>query len=255
MPVNEPRKQIKSTESRYADLAHEIVRDITNGVFSVGSILPKEVELAEQHRVSRGTVRTALRMVQDLGLISRKKRAGTRVEHIQLRQEYSPAISSIEELTQSYGAIAQRKVHFIKEIVVDIALSRHLGMAAGTRWLHIGVSGADPAVPGRLINWSDIYVDAEAGKRIRKLVRSSDELICDLVQRVTGRVVMEVQQRIRSISIPDEVAKRLGTEPNAPALEFTRHHLDQSGSFLEVVTAIHPGDRFTYFTRLRRLKS
>ena len=67
-------------EPRYAALARQIAQHITEGQHPVGSLLPGEVELAEQHGVSRATIRMAMRQLQDMGLISRRKRAGTRVE-------------------------------------------------------------------------------------------------------------------------------------------------------------------------------
>src|SRR5688572_19926951 len=67
-------------EPRYAALAREIARDIGSGQHPVGSLLPAEVELAELHGVSRATVRSALQQLEALGLISRRKRVGTRVE-------------------------------------------------------------------------------------------------------------------------------------------------------------------------------
>ena len=69
-------------EPRHAELTKALIHDITSGVYPVGSSLPGELELAEKHGVSRGTVRVALMRIQELGLVSRKKRAGTRVEEI-----------------------------------------------------------------------------------------------------------------------------------------------------------------------------
>jgi DNA-binding GntR family transcriptional regulator len=244
----------KNTGTRYVELARHIVQDIAQGVHSVGSSLPNEHQLAQQHGVSRGTVRAAMRIVQDLGLVSRKKRAGTRVEPFQLPREYSPSISSIEELTQ-FGQSARRTVQLMQELVVDLELGKRLGMQPGTRWLRIGTLRADPSTPNRSLSWSDVYLEAETGKKIRHLVRNSNELICNLVQRATGRIIVEVQQRIRAIGIPKELAKRLDTEPGAHALEITRSYLDQDGALVEIVVSVHPGDRFAYVTKLHRLKS
>jgi DNA-binding GntR family transcriptional regulator len=175
------------------------------------------------------------------------------VEPFQLAREYSPSISSIEELTQ-YGETAKRTVHSMKELIVDLDLSRRLGMQPGTRWLRVGTLRADPNTLGRSLCWSDIYIEAQTGKQIRDLIRRRDDLICNLVQGATGRIITEVQQRIRAIGVPKELAKRLGTEPDAHALEITRSYLDQCGSLMEVVVSVHPGDRFAYFTKLHRLK-
>jgi DNA-binding GntR family transcriptional regulator len=251
--VIEPGRSEKKSEPRYAELARQLVHDISAGILPAGASLPGEFQLAEQHGVSRGTVRAALRMVQDLGLVSRKKRAGTRVERSPVRREYSPAISTIAELAQ-YGEIAKRTVHWSREVLVDRALSRRLGLPVGTRWLHLGTSRAHPDVPRRMICWSDIYVELEAGNKICPLARHSDELVCDLVRRTTGRVAVKVEQRIRAMGVPAKIARRLGTEPGTHALEFTRHYLDQSGALMVVAVAVHPADRFAYFTTLQRLK-
>ncbi len=244
---------MRNGEPLYAELARQIIRDIQGGVLPVGSSLPKELELAQKHCVSRGTVRAALRMVQDLGLLSRKKKAGTRVECAQHSREYSPSFSTLEELVQ-YGEIAKRSVHSSAEIVVDLELSRRLGLRAGTRWVHFGTSRANPDRPKQLLCWSDVYVEAEAGKNIRKRAYHTDELFCDLVQRATGRVVVEVRQRIRAVGITAEMSQRLGADEGAHALEFTRHYLDQRGAIVVVAVALHPADRFAYYTTLRRPK-
>src|ERR1700677_427422 len=65
---------------RYAELAQQMIREIGAGKFAIGTALPSELELSAQYGVSRSTVRSALQVVQDLGLISRRKRAGIRVE-------------------------------------------------------------------------------------------------------------------------------------------------------------------------------
>ena len=94
-------------EPRYAALARQIAQHITEGQHPVGSLLPGEVELAELHGVSRATVRSALQQLQDMGLISRRKRAGTRVEASQPPAGYAPSLGTIEDLVQ-YAAEAER---------------------------------------------------------------------------------------------------------------------------------------------------
>ena len=68
------------TETRYAKVARDLVQGIGDGRFSVGSTLPTELELCEQYGASRHTIRAAIRELQELGMVSRRKKAGTRVE-------------------------------------------------------------------------------------------------------------------------------------------------------------------------------
>jgi GntR family transcriptional regulator len=239
-------------DPRHAELTKTLIREITTGVYPVGSSLPGEIELAEIHGVSRGTVRTALTRIEELGMVSRRKRAGTRVEAIAPRSmEYTPRLTTIDELVQ-YGEHTERIIHAAREIVLDIALSAKLGCPAGTRWLHIATSRTDPKRPDHPLSWSDIYVTAEDGAKIKKNLKNAEGLICDLVGKATGRIVKEVRQTIRAVGVRKELAGVLGTEPDAHALEFVRHYFDQSDRLFEIVVSTHPADRFAYATVLQR---
>ncbi len=66
-----------SSQTRYAEVASLLAKDIIGGRRVVGSLLPTELELADQYGVSRHTVRAALKVLQELGYISRKKAVGT----------------------------------------------------------------------------------------------------------------------------------------------------------------------------------
>lgn len=239
-------------EPRHAALTKALIKDITAGVYPVGSSLPGELELADKHGVSRGTVRLALARIQELGMVSRRKRAGTRVEAAAPRTaDYTPRLSTIEELVQ-YGANTERTIHGTREVVLDLALSAKLGCPPGTRWLHIATSRRNPKDPAHPLSWSDVYVTAEDGTKIRRHLKDAQGLICDIVGRATGRVVKEVRQTIHAVGVPKELASVLGTEPNAHALEFVRQYIDQSDRLFEVVVSVHPADRFAYSTVLQR---
>ncbi len=66
--------------SRKADqVADDILRGIVSGEISVGSLLPKEVELAEQYGVNRSVVREAIKLLEVHGLVQPRRRRGTEV--------------------------------------------------------------------------------------------------------------------------------------------------------------------------------
>ncbi|MEC4722820.1 GntR family transcriptional regulator [Noviherbaspirillum sp. CPCC 100848] len=239
-------------ESRHAEVTKALIKEITTGLYPIGSSLPGELELAEIYGVSRGTIRTALARIEELGMVSRKKRAGTRVEAVAPRSsDYRSQLSTINELVQ-YGKDTERTVHAAREIVMDLALAEKTGCQPGTRWLDISTSRKNPEHPDRLLSWSNIYVPAADGELIKSRLKSTDDLVYDLVAQTTGRVVKEVRQSIRAVGVPKELAPLLGTSPEAHALEFVRQYIDQSDSMFEVAVSIHPADRFTYFTVLRR---
>lgn len=64
----------------------EILRRITTGPWGPGTLLPTETELAAEFCCSRTTINRALREVSDLGLLDRRRKAGTRVRMTPIRQ-------------------------------------------------------------------------------------------------------------------------------------------------------------------------
>lgn len=55
----------------------EMISRIENGVWEVGRRLPNEFELADEFKVSQGTMRRALIKLESMGLLSRKPGRGT----------------------------------------------------------------------------------------------------------------------------------------------------------------------------------
>ncbi len=70
----------------YRDVKADILEKITLGVWAPGSIIPKEIELAETYGCARATVNRAMRELADDGIIERKRKAGTRVRMAPVRQ-------------------------------------------------------------------------------------------------------------------------------------------------------------------------
>jgi DNA-binding FadR family transcriptional regulator len=66
--------------NRKADrVAHELLREIATGELDVGSILPKEADLAERFEVNRSVVREAIKLLEVHRLVNPVRRRGTEV--------------------------------------------------------------------------------------------------------------------------------------------------------------------------------
>lgn len=64
---------------KYLQLSENLTDLIRNGTYPVGSRLPTEAELSDAHHVSRQTVRLALSVLVEKGLIHKKQGSGNRV--------------------------------------------------------------------------------------------------------------------------------------------------------------------------------
>jgi GntR family transcriptional regulator len=238
-------------EPRYAELTRSLISSIAAGTYAVGTNLPSENELAEAFEVSRGTVRMALDRLLGLGLISRRKRAGTRVEarHPPVAQ-YQHTISSVEELIQ-YTADTKRVIQRLRFIVADLKLSALTGCAPGSEWMEVQATREVGAGGYPIASWS-VYVAKSDAELIRTRLKNDQRLICDLIHEATGRIVSEVRQTVRAIGVPEDMAAVLGVPVDAHALQFVRQYVDQANELFQVSVSVHPADRSAYSTVLRR---
>lgn len=240
-------------KARHTELARDLAEGIAEGRFPVGTLLPTEFELCDRYGASRYTVRKALDELQELGLISRRKNVGTRVEAARPTPGFTQSIATVDELAQ-FGATHVRTVKNVEEIVADLALARELGCPGGTRWLRISSLRMDGSRTSRPIGWTDVYIDPSY-REVAALVRESpQELISSLIETRYGRRIDRIQQEVNAVSLPKELGEALHAESGSPALRIVRRYLDSSGVPFEISVSVHPADRFTFSMQMIRAR-
>ncbi|RWB39727.1 MAG: GntR family transcriptional regulator [Mesorhizobium sp.] len=240
------------SETRYAQLARELADGIASGRFPVGSVLPTEFELCDLYDASRHTVRAAMKELQDQGLVSRRKKLGTRVEaSTPIVRGNRLSLATLEELVQ-FGATHVRAVQEIAEVTTDRVLAKELGCAVGRRWLRISSLRHDTAGDGLPIGWTEVYIDKRYAMLADEVQTTPDALISSLIEKRFGRRSAEIRQDVGGVIIDGPMADRLGVPTNSPGLRVVRKYLDGAGACFEVSISIHPADRFSISMRLRR---
>lgn len=235
----------------YADIARHLTEGITSGHFPVGSLLPTELALCEHYGTSRHTVRAALLELQKLGLVSRRKNVGTRVESSQPVSTFRPTLASVDDLLQ-FGEAHVRVVQQIGAATLSGALARELSCADGSQWLRISSLRLDGDAGSLPIGWTDVYVDP-AYADIGDLVRESPSLlISSLIESRYGRRIAEIRQDIQATAVPAEIAEALQIQAGAPALRIVRQYLDADELAFEMSVTVHPAERFSVSMRLQR---
>jgi DNA-binding GntR family transcriptional regulator len=238
-------------EVRYTELANALVKLITEGGLQVGERLPSELALAEQYQVSRTTVRSALNVVEGLGLIGRKRRAGTVVLSKETSKRYTKSLHTIEDLV-TYASYTERTVIEISTAASDERLAEALECKPGQVWLKVRMLRTEKNAERTPVCWTDAYLDPKEGHAILPLIQNGSGLLCDLIEQNTGRAVMDVKQQISATSIPAEMAGHLHAVAHAPGLEITRHYIDQAKQKFLITVSTYPADKFKYTFWLHR---
>src|ERR1700738_5230037 len=113
-----PRKPEPHKTSRYRDIAAKLQKAIRLGAHPVGDLLPTETELMARHAASRQTVREALRIITEQGLIVRRAGLGSVVIAAEPPVLFTHSVRSLSEWLR-YSNETYREVVRSSEITAD----------------------------------------------------------------------------------------------------------------------------------------
>ena len=238
-------------ETRYAVVAKDLMEGIASGKFPVGSLLPTEFELCDLYSVSRHTIRAAITQLQTQGMVSRRKKVGTRVESISPKGGYSQSLATVSDLAH-LAETQMRSIQEVTHFVADIALARRLGLEPGEHYFCVSSIRVDQQNALAPLCWTDVYALEQYAAVIELAEQHPDQLIAALIEQTFGRHIEVVDQQVRAVLLTADIARHLNAEPGLPGLKILRQYRDQDGTLMVASETIHPDDRFTLVTQLKR---
>lgn len=234
---------------RYRQLAEQLIAQIRSGALRVGAPFPGEIKLAGRFRVSRHTVREALRVVGELGLIERRRGIGSIVRSRVPNERYVHTVRTPDELMR-YPAGSHLQVVAAQKVRANRELAQLIDCKLGSAWYHIGASRRFKGTRTALC-WVDIYVLPEYAPVAEWIGRKSPP-VYELIEQRFGEKMLKLQVELRGGKISSILAPSLAVDPGAASLTVIRRYTGQSGRVFEVSVSEHPADRYTYSLELRR---
>lgn len=124
-----------SYEPAYAQLANILRNQVATGVFQPGDQLPSESQLVERFDVSPMTVRRAINLLADQGVISTAQGRGTFVRGVEL----GAATFGFKELQELFSNKQQTQVKLLEARILpaDERTARKLDVQTGKRVVYI----------------------------------------------------------------------------------------------------------------------
>ncbi|MDB5725461.1 MAG: hypothetical protein JWQ16_2215 [Novosphingobium sp.] len=121
------RTFLQTSDRLYQDLARRLIAELAAGKYAVGDRLPAERELAQQHHVSRPTVREAVIALEVQGLVEVRIGSGAYVIALPGKKEMPGFNISAFELTEARllfegEAVALAATEATEEDLAEIAL-------------------------------------------------------------------------------------------------------------------------------------
>ncbi len=237
---------------RYRAIADELINGIASKQYAVGSALPAETELCVQLQASRHTVREALRILEESGLISRRQGSGSVVITDTPPVRYRQTVDSIEDLMQ-YGNATRLKVIATREVTADAAMASTLGCAVGACCIELMAlrsERVEAGQVGRPFALSQVLIPPQPARRREKLLKTETALPV-MLEWLDARTLGRIEQVFEAVSLDAESARLLQTRTGAPSLRARRAYFDRQGVLSLVAVSWHRADLFRYATVLR----
>lgn len=225
----------------YAQLRDALRADILSGRLRVHDKLPSEHELVQAHGVSRITVRQALADLQREGLITRLQGKGAYVSAPHTTQPLQ-RLEGLGEALSAQGQAVHSQRLSMKRVKASSDVAKALELAPASQVYLLRTLRYVGRLPMSL---NESHFPLPLGERMVRLDMSGRDVI-EVLERELGLRVAQAHMDIGAVAMPSTAAKWLQTAVGEPALRVHRVLLDAEGRPLQVETATHRADRFSY---------
>ena len=230
-----------ATLPKYIQVSERLIRDIAAGHLADGARLPPEREMADELGLSVGTLRKALAVLADKGLLSRVQGSGNYIRHV-------PGVASV------YGFLRLERrggggLPTAQVLAVDRLPKPGDAPTFGTDpqgWRIRRLRRLD----GIVVAVEEIWLDGA-----RAVALSPDDLSDSLYLHYRDRlglVIASVEDRVGQRSVPDWAPAAFGPAVGVPCAHITRLSRDEAGARVEFSRTWFDADRARYISRMGR---
>lgn len=237
------------TATLYQMVVRALRAEILSGVYPMDGLLPSEAALTARFGVSRHTVREAIRHLRDLGLVESRQGLGTIVRKPGGLNTYVHQVNSIDDLHDF--SVESKYDENVENLTLGPALAARLGMNPGERWMKINGMRYD-LMTREPICVVEIYVSSRFAGIARLLSRRSGP-IYTLIETVYGESIREVEQNIRAVEVPREIAPKLNVNEGETIVEIRRRYSLSDGVPAEITFNHYKAANFSISMYLRRV--
>ncbi|NJQ15963.1 GntR family transcriptional regulator [Streptomyces bohaiensis] len=226
----------------YFQLSQKLEEAIGQGRLPPGSLLGNEIELASRLGLSRPTVRQAIQLLVEKGVLIRRRGVGTQVVHSRIRRVLE--LSSLYEDLEAAGQSPATRVLCLEEVPAPPEVAAALNLEAGEPVHHVERLRLTHGEPiARLCNHlpRDVLQPREAELAATGLYR---------LLRDAGVVLHSAGQRIGARAATAAEAALLHEDDGAPLLTMERTAYDETGRAVEYGTHLYRASRHSFELRL-----
>lgn len=207
--------------------------------FRDGKLLPNEIELSEQLRISRNTLRQAINTLVSEGLLIRKRGVGTRVAEKKIYSEATNWLSFSQEMNALGVGIENFELHINKQLPSEEA-RQFFSISENIKVLHI------ERLRGK-VNFPFVYFVSEFNPEIPLTGNENFNRPLYEILRNDHRIIVKTsREEISAAPANNFIASKLEIETGDPILIRKRAVSDSNGLPIEYNIGWYRADSFTY---------
>ncbi|UYM05396.1 GntR family transcriptional regulator [Solicola gregarius] len=238
--ANEPRITLdrSSPVPLYFQVAEQLEAAIVGGTLAPGDRISNEVSLAHDLGLSRPTMRQAIQVLVDKGMLVRKRGVGTQVVHGKIRR--SVELTSLYDDLSAAGQGPRTEVLSVEITVTTEEIAHELQVEPGEpAWslVRLRYIGDEPlALMHNFLPAETLDLNA---------VDLENHGLYEALRR-TGLHMRVAQQRIGARRAEAREARLLGEKRGAPLLTMRRTAYDDAGLVVEYGTHVYRPELYSF---------
>ncbi len=227
----------------YIQLANWLENMIKNGRFTVGSLLPPEAELSTEARLNRNTVRHAIDLLMQKGLVEKKKGVGTMVKR-------KNPLFPVHKLNRMTSFVDDFEIDNVE--IEDIILSKEKIQANEELTEKLALAPDKTVVKIERIRIADkiplvfeiqYYSFTKFWKLLEMDIKGS---MYEILTKVFNADLDHSIQTIRAVNPSEDIANSLGIHISIPCIFLESLAYTKEGICIEVLHGYYCGDRYLF---------
>lgn len=231
----------KSIIPKYYQIYEQFQKDINEGLYGEGDKFPSEIELCEKFKVSRGTIREALKLLYQQGMLLREQGKGTFVTHSKIQQD-AQQLMGFTELMKRHEKTARAKLLEVTVKPPNIRVKQLLELKDDENIVKIQrlrYGDDEPLIIERSYFVYDIF---------KPLLQYNleNESIYELMYRETAMRLGGAQQSIEAVLAGPTSSKLLEIDANSPVLLIKRLIRMKNDRLFQYSEDMYRSDRLSF---------
>lgn len=228
----------------WLEISRKIEKDIENGTFAVGDMLPNEYQLCEIYSVSRITIRGALARLSDLGKIKRVKGKGTIVTQERIKEPLLKISGFTDEMREK-GIVPSTSYAHMERKKVSGYIAELFGQSRST---YFAVLERVRCINGVPVGYFTTYLPESIGLPYDSAQYYSS--LYDKLAKEHGIVVDHVQQTVTAEIADKKTRKMLNLSPGEAVMVMKRKAF-LGDKLIEYSVCRYDSKRYEYNMELR----